>query len=329
MKLSVHQLNPALDDAMLSQFRAKLHADIYLTAGPDVPSPAEYHILIGGRPHRAQITASPNLRAVIVPWAGIAESTRELMLEFPHIPVYNLHHNALPVAEHAIALLLAAAKFVAPMDRALRAHDWRPRYQPSPSILLHGKAALIMGFGAIGQQVARLCRGLGMEVIAVRRHASTSSGDPSDETVVVPLEALHELLPRTDVLIICLPHTPETTGIIGAEELSLLLPRAVLVNIGRGPIVDEFALYHALRDRTLHAAGLDVWYNYPVDQPARAHTLPSAYPFHELDNVVMSPHRAGGSTETEILRITHLAQLLNAAARGETMPNQVDLQAGY
>jgi phosphoglycerate dehydrogenase-like enzyme len=102
-----------------------------------------------------------------------------------------------------------------------------------------------------------------------------------------------------------------------------------LVNVGRGPIVDEAALYQALREGTLHSAGLDVWYNYPTDKAARSHTPPSAYPFHELDNVVMSPHRAGGADETDMLRMMHLAALFNAAARGDEMPNRVDLQAGY
>jgi phosphoglycerate dehydrogenase-like enzyme len=117
--------------------------------------------------------------------------------------------------------------------------------------------------------------------------------------------------------------------LIGERELALLPPDAVLVNVGRGPIVDEAALYHALHEGTLHAAGLDVWYNYPADEASRSHTPPSAYPFHELDNVVMSPHRAGGSDESEMRRMTHLAALLNAAARGDEMPNRVDLQAGY
>jgi phosphoglycerate dehydrogenase-like enzyme len=144
-----------------------------------------------------------------------------------------------------------------------------------------------------------------------------------------PPQALHRLLPCANALFICLPLTPATTGLIGAKELALLPPHAVLVNVARGPIVDEAALYHALRDGALHAAGLDVWYNYPPDEAARAHTPPSDYPFHELDNVVMSPHRAGGSTETELQRMAHLARLLNAAARGEEMPNRVDLQAGY
>jgi phosphoglycerate dehydrogenase-like enzyme len=95
--------------------------------------------------------------------------------------------------------------------------------------------------------------------------------------------------------------------------------------------VDEAALYHALRDGRLHAAGLDVWYHYPApgDEAARAHTPPSAYPFHELDNVVLSPHRAGGSMETDRARMDHLAALLAAAARGEPLPNRVNIQVGY
>jgi phosphoglycerate dehydrogenase-like enzyme len=103
----------------------------------------------------------------------------------------------------------------------------------------------------------------------------------------------------------------------------------VLVNVGRGAIVDEAALYHALRDGTLYATGLDVWYHYPADEAARSHTPPSMYPFHKLENIVMSPHRAGGSKEMEVSRMAHLATLLNTAARGEATPNRVDVRAGY
>jgi len=329
MRLSVHLLYPRYDKATLVDLRARLQPSIHLTAGPDLPSPAGCHIIIGGRLEREQITANPSLQALIVPWAGIPSATRELMLDFPHIAVHNLHHNALPVAEHVLALLLAAAKLIVPMDRSLRGHNWTPRYEPDPSILLDGRTALVLGYGAIGRHVARLCKALGMEVVAVRRQASRASVDTPVETGVARLESLHRLLPRAGVLLICLPQTPETLGLIGAEELALLPPDAVLVNVGRGPIVDEAALYHALRDGTLYAAGIDVWYNYPTGEAARAHTPPSAYPFHELDNVVMSPHRAGGSADTERLRRAHLAELLNTAARGDPMPNRVDLAAGY
>jgi len=324
MKLSVHLLRQP-DPAALTHLRAHLDAEVHLTFGPDLPAPADYHILVAGRPQREHLTASPNLHALIIPWAGLPEVTRDLMRDFPHIAVYNLHHNAAPVAEMVLTLMLAAAKLVAPTDRALRAHDWTPRYhRPNPTILLEGKTALILGYGAIGQRAADLCRALGMKVVAIRRRVVTPSPDE-----IYPPDALHSLLPQANVLIICLPQTPETTGMIGKRELALLPPGAVLVNVGRGPIVDEAALYHALREGTLHSAGLDVWYNYPADEAARSHTPPSAYPFHELDNVVMSPHRAGGADETEMLRMMHLAALFNAAARGDEMPNRVDLQAGY
>jgi phosphoglycerate dehydrogenase-like enzyme len=328
MKLSVHYLR-LLDEATARELRARLHADIHLTAGLDLPTPAEYHFLVAGRPRQEDITASPNLRALIIPWAGLPDSTQRLMLDFPHIAVHNLHHNALPVAEHAIALLLAAAKFVVPMDRALRGHNWTPRYQPNPSRLLAGKTALILGYGAIGRHVANMCQGLGMSVLAIRRRAGLPPAGVPERIRLAGPEALHQLLPQANAVIICLPHTGKTTGLVGAEELGLLPPGALLVNIGRGPIVDEGALYRALCDGRLYAAGLDVWYNYPADEQSRSHTPPSAYPFHELENVVMSPHRAGGSTETETLRLANLADLLNAAARGEPMPNRVDVQAGY
>jgi phosphoglycerate dehydrogenase-like enzyme len=329
MKVGVHLPRPPRDEAALSWLRDRLVPEVHLTTGPGLPQPADYNILVAGRPKPEHITASPHLRAVVVPWAGIPESTRDLMLQFPGIALHNLHHNALPVAEHVIALLLAAAKFLVPMDHSLRGHDWTPRYRPNPSLLLEGGTALILGYGAIGRKVAQLCRGLGLEVLAVRRCLEADAPQQAGAIRVAPVDDLHRLLPRADALLICLPHTPETDGLIGAAELALLPQTAVLVNVGRGPIVDEAALYHTLRQGGIYAAGLDVWYNYPSDEGARPHTPPSRFPFHELDNVVMSPHRAGGSTGTEHLRMIHLARLLNAAARGEPMPNRVDLLAGY
>jgi phosphoglycerate dehydrogenase-like enzyme len=128
---------------------------------------------------------------------------------------------------------------------------------------------------------------------------------------------------------VTLPLTDETRGLIGEREIGLMPKNSVLVNIGRGPVVEQEALYHALKSGKLHSAGIDVWYNYPPDEEARAHTPPADFPFHELDNIVMSPHRGGGASEVEILRMAHLANLLNAAARGDQIPNQVDLKRGY
>ena len=325
MSLTVHLLQRPPEPS-LNQLRSELQPGVTLTSGGALPEQPQYEVLVAGRPEREHLEASPVLRALIIPFAGLPLETRALLEDFPHLTVHNLHHNADAVAEMAITLMLAAAKSIVPCDRALRRHDWRPRYASNPAILLQGKTVLILGFGAIGKRVAHLCRGLGMDVIATRHGATGAGSEP-----VYPPQALRDLLPRADVLIVTLPLTAETEGLIGRAELALLPPSSVLVNVGRGPVVDENALYHALRHGTVHAAGLDVWYAYPSDEDSRMNTPPSALPFHELDNVVMSPHRAGGggSAEVEEHRMVHLARLLNAAAAGLEIPGRVDMAAGY
>ncbi len=325
MRLHIHLTYPPSPES-LADLQSWLLPDIQVTTGDDVPDTVD--VLVSGRPSPEQMAASSRLRALIVPWAGVSAYTRSLMADFPAVSVHNLHHNAVPVAELTLSLLLAAAKRIVPFDQALRQNDWTVRYKrPSPAILLSGKTAVILGYGAIGQRVARLCRALDMDVLATKRHPTKLSDEFANE--IHPPEALSDLLPRAHALVICLPHTPETEGLIGAKELGMLKRPSLLINIGRGPIVQQRALYEALRDGVLDAAGLDVWYNYPPDKPSRAHTPPADYPFHELDNVVMSPHRGGMTGETERLRMTHLARLLNAAAKGEPIPNRVDLQRGY
>jgi phosphoglycerate dehydrogenase-like enzyme len=226
----------------------------------------------------------------------------------------------------ALALLLAAAKFVIPYDKSFRDHDWTMRYEPNPSMLLNGKTALVLGYGAIGQYVGRVLNCMGMRVIGIRRNP----GEETDGVAEIHrLAVLPELLPLANVLVITLPGTSQTEGLIGETELALLPSGAVLVNVGRGPIVDAGALYQSLKDGHLKGAGLDVWYNYPNDSESRSRTPPADYDFHELDNVVMSPHRGGGSEDSERLRMTHLAVLLNTAARDDPIPNLVDLDAGY
>jgi phosphoglycerate dehydrogenase-like enzyme len=229
------------------------------------------------------------------------------------------------VAELAVGLLLATAKFIVPLDRALRADDWTPRFQPARSLLLSGRTCLVLGYGAIGQRVARVCHAFGMRDIATRRGPPTSDGIAE----VHPPRAMPDLLPQAHALIVCLPLTPETEGLIGANELRLLPDKSILVNIGRGPIVDEDALYTALVENTIGGAGLDVWYNYPADEASYGETAPSQHRFGDLDNVVLSPHRGGKVIGTEAMRMQGMAELLNCAASGRPIPNQIDPGRGY
>lgn len=314
----------------MQYLRELLDARVHLSEGHELPDDPDYRILVAGRPARQHVTASSRLEALIVPWSGMPPETRDLLLEFPGIEVHNLHDNAGPVAEMAVALLFAAAKFIPSVDRALRSDDdWSARYGADRSVLLAGKTALVLGYGAVGRQVGKLCQALGMRVLATRRSLEAPVHDGVAE--IQPAEALRDLLPQADVVMICLPLTAETDGLIGTAELELLPAGALLVNVARGAIVDERALYHALRDGVLLGAGLDVWYNYPAAESERTAVPPSAYPFRDLDNVVLSPHRAGmpASPVRVRMRMEALAALLNAAACGRAMPNRVDVRRGY
>lgn len=324
--LHVHIVHPP-PTSVLSYLQGILDPGIKVETGPTLAS--ETHVLVHGRPSSEQLALCSNLRALIIPYAGVPAETRTLLMESrPDLRVYNLHHNAIAASEMAIGLLFAAAKTLIPVDRSFRAHDWRSRYDGAPTTLLDGKTAVILGFGAIGSRLATVCQALGMNVHAVRRHVNAATTGPVS---IHTLDALPDLLPLADVLLIALPLTNDTERLIGAEQLDLLPTSSVLVNIARGAIVDEEALYLALKNRQIAAAGIDVWYNYPSTPDSRANTPPSRFPFHNLDNVVMSPHRGGafGLHELEQRRMTDLAQTLNAIARTEPAPHRVDIRAGY
>ncbi|MDJ0975141.1 MAG: 2-hydroxyacid dehydrogenase [Planctomycetota bacterium] len=304
-----------------------LDESVRLTTGE---APGDRHtvtVYVGGTPSADVLASLPALETVLIPYAGVPKRTRELLLERTGVALHNLHHNAAPTAELAVTLMLAAAKRVVPLDRALRAGDWRPRYAPSIAPLLEGRTAVVLGYGHIGRRVARTCLALGMHVVGVRR---AEGPDPELPAVEVRAPAaLPDLWPRAQVLFVCLPSTPATKGVVDAAALAAMPDDAVIVNVGRGAIIEEAAFYAALRSGGIGAAGLDVWYRYPREEGEREQTLPAEHPFHELDNVVLSPHRAGHTVETERLRGEHVAALLNQAARGDVLDNRVDVEAGY
>jgi phosphoglycerate dehydrogenase-like enzyme len=166
---------------------------------------------------------------------------------------------------------------------------------------------------------------LGVNVLAVKRTAEKRDL----EEFVYPPTQLQELLPKAEILILSLPLTPDTEGLISKKEIDLLPSNAILINISRAVIVDQEALFNALMSRQIYGAGLDVWYNYPSTEEDRMNTSPADFPFHELKNVVLSPHRGGKVDATEKMRVEGVAELLNAAESGKSMPNPVDLTAGY
>ena len=308
--------------------RSRLAKGIDVIYSKEIPEPANYDILIAAFPHQALLEASPNLKALIIPFAGPPEPTQELLRKFPHISVYNTPYNYVATAETALALMMASAKFMIKGDSNLRQGDWTLRYSEQPQLVLHGRTALILGYGRIGQHMAPVCQALGMKVIGLKRTLRQEDKEDAFATVH-EVKELHALLPQADILLIALPETSETIGLIDKKELALLPSDAVLVNVGRGSIIDETALYEALTSGKLAAAGLDVWYNYPREVEERSDTLPSRYAFQDLDNIVMSPHKAGWLGREDDSRMVFIAQMLNAYATGKSMPNQVDIELGY
>jgi phosphoglycerate dehydrogenase-like enzyme len=286
-------------------------------------------VLIEGRPPEELLAGNPNLKAVVIPFAGLPPVTRERCLPYPNLSVYNLHHNAIITAEMAITLMLSAARFVVRYDRGIRNHDWSLRYQEErPSLLLCGKKVVLLGYGAIGKHVAKICLALGMQVEAIKRFVNYE-GEESDGVRCYSAAQLVQRLVDAAVLMVVCPLTDETRGLIGEKQLQTMPAGGVLVNVGRAEIVAQEALYRALSNGHLAAAGLDVWYNYPETKADRVNTKPADFPFWEMDQVILSPHRGGHTQETELLRMQHLAVLLNKLAERPYPVQPVNLTLGY
>ena len=241
MTLRVHFPKPPSPQT-IDELRPLVPSTVVLSAGPDAEQPPDCDILVTGAVKPEHLAASPHLSAVIVPFAGVPVETQELLRAHPAIALHNLHFNDVPTAEMALALMMAASKHLAALDRRLRQGNWNWDDDANPTDIFPGKTALILGYGAIGRRMAPVCQALGMQVIGVRRHTPPAPVDALGVQVYA-VANLYELLPRADVLLCVLPQTPETTGLIGAAELDLLPSHTLVVNVGRGRVFDEAALY--------------------------------------------------------------------------------------
>jgi phosphoglycerate dehydrogenase-like enzyme len=217
------------------------------------------------------------------------------------------------LAEFALAAILHFAKDIPRMRRAQARAIW----DPFEVEMAAGKTLGVLGYGDIGRAAARLARGLGMDVVALRRRAEPVAVDPAGAAIVT---TKGELLARSDYVLLAAPLTPETHHMVGAPEIAAMKSTAVLINVGRGPLVDESALVQALRDRRIRGAALDVFEIEP---------LPSQHPLFGMDNVLVSPHCADRTDGWLGEAVACFQANLRRFVSGEPLCNLVDLRAGY
>jgi phosphoglycerate dehydrogenase-like enzyme len=295
--------------------------DSILEKGRDVD------IIASNRVPSELIESSSRLKMIQTFSAGVENIDFSAIQKKDGLIVCNSHINAAEVAEYAITLLLAVAKNIIPNDRELRKGDWKFAFGgPSPNIEIRNKTCLIIGFGSIGSEIARRLKGFDVKITAATRSGTSKFHDLTDELVMI--DDVKPLVEEADFVILSLPHTSASEGLVNQEFISWMKSSSILVNISRGPIVEEKALFDALRENKIHGAGLDVWWRYPKKWRGTGDP-PTDLPFQDLDNLVASPHRAGYSENTEREYFQFAGENILRFIRGEKPLNIIDPYRGY
>jgi phosphoglycerate dehydrogenase-like enzyme len=290
------------------------------TLAAALPEVGDAEIYVPGPWSEEVLRAAKRLRWVHFRWAGVEE---ELFPEFVTSDVIATNCAdifSIPIAEHVLGMILMFARNLHSSIRLTPADPDTARtirHEISDDVRELGGATVgIIGFGGIGRAVAERARCLGMRVIAMRRRPEPT---PLADKIWGP-EGLNELLAQSDYVVISTPLTPETRNLIGAKELALMQPDAVLINVARGAIVDEPALIAALQTGKLRGAGLDV----TTEEP-----LPATSPLWTMQNVILTPHYAGSSPMTRMRQMARLVENLRRYVSGQPLIGVVDKQAGY
>ncbi|MHB8842520.1 MAG: 2-hydroxyacid dehydrogenase [Candidatus Aquicultor sp.] len=288
----------------------------------------DIHVLFGPYVSEAVLNNGRSLRLIQVPWAGVDVVDFELLRRY-NIPVCNSHSNADVVAEYTVALMLAIAKKIPFHDQRLRQGKWcRPKRGDGvfmPPVMISGKTIGFVGYGEIAQAIAKMLSGFSVKLIAAARRDRADTPPPL--AFLGGSDDMEFVVSESDFLFITLPLTDATRGLFNEHLLASMKPSAYLINISRGEVVDEDALYAVLKEKRIAGAAIDTWYNYPkLDSPD---VLPSTKnQFHMLDNLVLSPHRAGFA-EGRLPHLDGAIENINCLATGRPLINIVDVEVGY
>lgn len=308
-------------EAML---RARLDEDWRVTTwqpGDDpveafAPLAVEADVIVGGGIPLDTWPAVPKLKLFQIPWTGHEWTGPARMPK--GVPVCNCFEHEICIAEYVLTAMLEWQVGLRRMDAEFRAHGWHGRAVATGPQHgeLYGGTVGVIGYGHIGHAVAVRARAFGMKVVGVRRSRPPC---PPELDWLGTMDRLDELLAVSDFVLVACGLNAETRGLIDARRLTRMKPTGVIINVARGKIIDEAALYEALSERRIGGAVLDVWYNY--QEPGEPDVWPANYPFQELDNVICSAHESASTQAQVERRWDFVARNLTRVARGETPEN--------
>jgi len=274
--------------------------------------------------YRSRDPPAPNLRLLQ------CSSTGTDRVDLAHLPpdciVCNVHGHEIAIAEYAICAVLDWAIGYRSLAASFSDGTWTlAEWVDGPNHgEAFGKTLALLGFGRIGRKIAMRGKALGMRVTALSAWRSA----PPDQKLIdgaYRAEEWRAFAESADFLVVCCPLTAETRGMVGAEWFAAMNPDAVVVNVGRGPIIEESTLYAALAEGRIRGATIDVWYKYPPASGQRVRA--SQFAFHELPNVVMTPHASGHTEGTWDRRFQAIAENLEAFAQGRPLANAISREA--
>lgn len=260
---------------------------------------------------------TPKLKLLQLPGAG-TDAIQFAKLA-PSTTVCNVFEHDIGIAEYVMAGMLEMTLGLRAMDQALRQDRWTGSYLCGPRHgELFGQTLGIVGYGRIGHEVARRARAFGMRVIACSRTAK--SNDEFAERVD-DMSQFERLLQEADFVVVAAPLSDTTRELFDTATFAQMKSNAVIINVARGAIIEEAALYSALKSKRIAGAVIDTWYHYP--KQGEDSGRPSKLPFHELANIIMTPHASGWTHNLTVRRCQGIAGNLNRLARGEPLINVV------
>ncbi|MBN2156542.1 MAG: hypothetical protein JW776_10910 [Candidatus Lokiarchaeota archaeon] len=299
---------------------------------PDSKHMKDADIMVGWRPTKELLQSAKKLKLFINPGVGVhhlidlfkaVSATREIIL-------INGHGNTYFTAQHGVALLLAIMNKVIPHHYWMMEGDWRRGDDFAKTIPLRDLTVGLLGYGEVNSKIHRFLSGFTLNFAALRTSWEEKEHYPTPLQKYTP-EELHMFLERIDIMFVGVPLTRLTRNLIDREAMNVFTTdkSALLVNISRGPVVNEKALYNSLKFQKLAGAALDVWYDYNPEPDPNGRKYPYHYPFHELENVVMSPHRAASPFD-DLQRWNEVIENIRRYCMGRTdYLNVVNLEKEY